>query len=177
MAVPPGSTTFGKSSKTTAKLYKIFTAVSKKKPFSANSHTKTTRSKHRACSRRSDSSPPPPHSPPVFPVYNLTLSPLTSALFYLNAWNRLSLFIILPILECESKHWKNLISTPNASKVIAKFHTKQQISPFAINRENSATNRSLSIRRFWGKRGRMEAKKGESYLLSPCPLGRPDTQA
>ena len=121
--------------------------------------------------------PPPPQSPPVFPVYNLTLSPLTSALFYLNAWNRLSLFIILPILECESKHWKNLISTPNASKVIAKFHTKQQISPFAINRANSATNRSLSIRRFWGKRGRMEAKKGESYLLSPCPLGRPDTQA
>ena len=65
MAVPPGSTTSGKSSKTTAKLYKIFTAVSKKKPFSANSHTKTTRSKHRACSRRSDSSPPlvlPPFS-------------------------------------------------------------------------------------------------------------------
>ena len=106
MAVPPGSTTFGKSSKTTAKLYKIFTAVSKKKPFSANSHTKTTRSKHGACSRRSDSSPTPPHSPPVFPVYNLTLSPLTAALYYLNAWNRLSLFIILPILECESKHWK-----------------------------------------------------------------------
>ena len=106
MAVPPGSTTFGKSSKTTAKLYKIFTAVSKKKPFSANSHTKTTRSKHRACSRRSDSSPPPPHSPPVFPVYNLTLSPLTAALYYLNAWNRLSLFITLRILECESKHWK-----------------------------------------------------------------------
>ena len=99
MAVPPGSTTFGKSSKTTAKLYKIFTAVSKKKPFSANSHTKTTRSKHRTCSRRSDSSPPPPHSPPVFPVYNLTL-------YYLNAWNRLSLFITLRILECESKHWK-----------------------------------------------------------------------
>ena len=49
---------------------------------------------------------PPPHSPPVFPVYNLTLSPLTSALFYLNAWNRLSLFITLRILECESKHWK-----------------------------------------------------------------------
>ena len=106
MAVPPGSTTFGKSSKTTAKLYKIFTAVSKKKPFSANSHTKTTRSKHRACSRRSDSSPPPPHSPPVFPVYNLTLSPLTAALYYLNALNRLSLFITLRILECESKHWK-----------------------------------------------------------------------
>ena len=73
--------------------------------------------------------------------------------------------------------WKNLFSTPNASKVIAKFHTKQQISPLAINRANSATNRSLSIRRFWGKRGRMEAKKGEGYLLSPSPLGRPDTQA
>ena len=54
---------------------------------------------------------------------------------------------------------------------------KQQISPLAINRANSATNRSLSIRRFCGKRGRMEAKKGESCLLSPCPLGRPDTQA
>ena len=50
--------------------------------------------------------PPPPHSPPVFPVYNLTLSPLTAALYYLNAWNRLSLFITLRILECESKHWK-----------------------------------------------------------------------
>ena len=31
---------------------------------------------------------------------------------------------------------------------------------------------SLSIRRFWGKRGKMEAKN----LLSPIPLGRPDTQ-
>ena len=63
--------------------------------------------------------------------------------------------------------WKNLISTPNASKVIAKFHTKQQISPLPINRANSATNRSLSIRRFWGKRGRMEAKKGRG--LYPLP--------
>ena len=41
---------------------------------------------------------------------------------------------------------------------------------------------SLSIRRFWGKRGKMEAKKGESCsliknLVSPIPLGRPDTQA
>ena len=27
--------------------------------------------------------------PPVFPVYNLTRSPLTAALYYLNAWNRL----------------------------------------------------------------------------------------
>ena len=26
--------------------------------------------------------------PPVFPVYNLTRSLLTSALYYLNAWNR-----------------------------------------------------------------------------------------
>ena len=35
---------------------------------------------------------------------------------------------------------------------------------------------SLSIRRcFWGERGKMEAKKGES-CLSPTPLGRPDTQ-
>ena len=25
-----------------------------------------------------------------FPVYNLTRSPLTAALYYLNAWNRLS---------------------------------------------------------------------------------------
>ena len=36
---------------------------------------------------------------------------------------------------------------------------------------------SLSVRRFWGKRGKMEAKKGEKNLLSPIPLGRPDTQA
>ena len=36
---------------------------------------------------------------------------------------------------------------------------------------------SLSIRRFRGKRGKMEAKKGEKNLLSPIPLGRPDTQA
>ena len=28
---------------------------------------------------------------------------------------------------------------------------------------------SLSIRRFWGKRGKMEAKKGESFLFSPLP--------
>ena len=27
----------------------------------------------------------------VFPVYNLTRSPLTAALYYLNAWNRLPL--------------------------------------------------------------------------------------
>ena len=27
--------------------------------------------------------------PPVFPVYNLTRSPLTAALYYLNAWNKL----------------------------------------------------------------------------------------
>ena len=32
------------------------------------------------------------------------------------------------------------------------------------------TKNSLSIRRFWGKRGKMEAN-------SPIPLGRPDTQA
>ena len=32
--------------------------------------------------------PPPPS---VFPVYNLTRSPLTAALNYLNAWNRLLL--------------------------------------------------------------------------------------
>ena len=33
----------------------------------------------------------PPTRPPstVFPVYNLTRSPLTAALYYLNAWNRL----------------------------------------------------------------------------------------
>ena len=37
---------------------------------------------------------------------------------------------------------------------------------------------SLSIRRFWGKRGKMEARKGYiKNLLSPIPLGRPDTQA
>ena len=30
-----------------------------------------------------------PPSPAVFPVYNLTRSPLTAALYYLNAWNRL----------------------------------------------------------------------------------------
>ena len=34
--------------------------------------------------------PPPVPRPPVFPVYNLTRSPLTAALYYLNAWNRLS---------------------------------------------------------------------------------------
>ena len=32
----------------------------------------------------------PPPAPPVFPVYNLTRSPLTAALYYLNAWSRLS---------------------------------------------------------------------------------------
>ena len=32
--------------------------------------------------------PPPP--PPVSSVYNLTRSPLTPALYYLNAWNRLT---------------------------------------------------------------------------------------
>ena len=34
---------------------------------------------------------------------------------------------------------------------------------------------SLSIRCLWGKRGKMEAKT--ENLLSPTPLGRPDTQA
>ena len=45
---------------------------------------------------------------------------------------------------------------------------------------------SLSIWRFWEKRGKMEVKMGESWRretpsflfpLSPSPLGRPDTQA
>ena len=36
--------------------------------------------------RRSLALAPPP---PVFPVYNLTRSPLSAALYYLNAWNRL----------------------------------------------------------------------------------------
>jgi len=53
---------------------------------------------------------------------------------------------------------------------------------------------SLSIRRFWGKRGSQRSEKGRgrkernflsllplpllaSPLLSPSPLGRPDTQA
>ena len=31
----------------------------------------------------------PPLYPPVFLVYNLTRSPLTASLYYLNAWNRL----------------------------------------------------------------------------------------
>ena len=35
----------------------------------------------------SASSPPPLSL--IFPVYNLTRSPLTAALYYLNAWNRL----------------------------------------------------------------------------------------
>ena len=35
----------------------------------------------------SRSTPPPP---PVFPVYNSTRLPLTPALYYLNAWNRLA---------------------------------------------------------------------------------------
>ena len=30
------------------------------------------------------------NSPPVFPVYNLTRSLLTAALYYLNAWTRLN---------------------------------------------------------------------------------------
>ena len=34
--------------------------------------------------------PRPPPAPPVFPVYNLTRSPLTATLYYLNAWNRLT---------------------------------------------------------------------------------------
>ena len=32
----------------------------------------------------------PPRPPPVFPVYNLTRSPLTATLYYLNAWNTLT---------------------------------------------------------------------------------------
>ena len=68
----------------------------------------------------------------------------------------------------------------------------------AFPRDTSAFTRvlrvSLSIRRFWGKRGKMEAKKGENWrretflfsppppspiknLVSPIHLGRPDTQA
>ena len=34
------------------------------------------------------SCPPPP--PPIFPVYNLTRSPLTATLYYLSAWNGLT---------------------------------------------------------------------------------------
>ena len=34
-------------------------------------------------------SPPPPPPPPVLPVYNLTRSPITAVLYYLNAWNTL----------------------------------------------------------------------------------------
>jgi len=34
---------------------------------------------------------------------------------------------------------------------------------------------SLSIRRFWGERGKMEAKKGESFLFSPSPLPHPQS--
>ena len=50
-----------------------------------------------------------PSFSPRFPgVHYLTLSPLTAALYYLNAWNRLSLFIIFRILECEAKRFANL---------------------------------------------------------------------
>ena len=39
--------------------------------------------------------PPPSFPPPnaVFPTYNLTRSPLTAALYYLNAWNKLTSFL------------------------------------------------------------------------------------
>ena len=40
-----------------------------------------------------------PH--PVFPVYNLTRSPLTAALYYLNAWNRLASY-----WKCNTAQWQ-----------------------------------------------------------------------
>ena len=61
-----------------------------------------------------------------------------------------------------------------------------QVSVKCVNNTMGGSNKitgksSLSIRHFWGERGKMEGKKGESSpiknLLSPSPLGRPDTQA
>ena len=62
-----------------------------------------------------------------------------------------------------------------------------QVSVKCVNNTVGGSNKitgksSLSIRHFWGERGKMEGKKGESpspikNLLSPSPLGRPDTQA
>ena len=61
-----------------------------------------------------------------------------------------------------------------------------QVSVKCVNNTVGGSNKitaksSLSIRHFWGERGKMEGKKGESSpiknLLSPSPLGRPDTQA
>ena len=47
-------------------------------------------------------SPPTAQFPlPVFSVYNLTRSPLTAALYYLNAWNRLIISHIAVIINHE----------------------------------------------------------------------------
>ena len=56
--------------------------------------------------RRSLALAPPPPSPPLphFPVYNLTRSPLTAALYYLNAWNRLGARILPPPLALCFSH-------------------------------------------------------------------------
>ena len=68
----------------------------------------------------------PPSPPLVFPVYNLTRSPLTAALYYLNAWNRL-----------ESMEWN-----PQSKRVLAGFPNMGQTERSQRKRCNVAGENS-----------------------------------
>ena len=71
----------------------------------------------------------------VFPVYNLTRAPLTAALYYLNAWNRLPLRLrVVP-------HFSSL-SDSRASETRARARVSLPI--LSLREEKWGTTRSLS---------------------------------
>ena len=103
-----------------------------------------------ACSRRSDIrargknsrrknkrgetglslSSPPPH--PVFPVYNLTRSPVTPALYYLNTWNRRMFDVWAACSSCVPPQKDIRYSV---SIALVKIWTRDKIKPKHVQRE------------------------------------------
>ena len=88
--------------------------------------------------------------------------------------------------------FRNLNSTVPVDVVKVKSYVKSLFNPMrvpvrvSVNKLHFVTEgimhgligvfrNSLSIRRFWGKMGKMEAKKGESSS-SPSPLPRPPSK-
>jgi len=75
---------------------------------------------------RLDSRSRPPPSP-VFSVYNLTRSPLTAALYYLNAWNRLMFDVCERLVPVVYRAQKDILYSVNIALV--KIRTRYKIKP------------------------------------------------
>ena len=92
-------------------------------------------------------SPPPFHPRPVFPMYNLTRSPLTAALYYLNAWNRLCIVR----RRQGAKFFRSIDSVSSAVSLQADVDCLHFWSTYHFMRFNTAKCKVLHMtrKRFW----------------------------